>query len=101
LFFCHKGKIDPTGNLVITEPVNLPPGDVEVMVLQTTEMLDNTTVPASEPPSEIPKRLTKIKALQNWFEKTQPAPPDFDPDQAKWEYLKEKHNLSKSCLTRT
>jgi hypothetical protein len=31
--------------------------------------------------------------LQNWFEKTQPAPPDFDPDQAKWEYLKEKHNL--------
>ncbi len=36
---------------------------------------------------------SKIKALQNWFEKTQPAPPDFDPDQAKWEYLKEKHNL--------
>jgi len=30
--------------------------------------------------------------LQNWFEKTQPAPPDFDPEQAKWGYLTEKHN---------
>ncbi|NCS38466.1 MAG: hypothetical protein GPJ20_05565 [Microcystis aeruginosa BS13-10] len=62
-----KGKIDQSGNLLITEPLNLPPGNQ--------------------------KRPTKIKVLQNWFEKTQPAPPDFDPDQAKWEYLKEKHNL--------
>ena len=45
------------------------------------------------PLPEAPKRPTKIKVLQNWFEKTQPASPDFDPDQAKWEYLKEKHNL--------
>lgn len=29
-----KGKIDMAGNLVITEPVKLPPGDVEVIVLQ-------------------------------------------------------------------
>ncbi|BAZ87299.1 hypothetical protein [Dolichospermum compactum] len=55
--------------------------------------LDHTTDPTSEPAPETPKRRTKIKTLQNWFEKTQPAPPDFDPDQAKWEYLKEKHNL--------
>lgn len=88
-----KGKIDSAGNLVITEPVNLPPGDVEVIVLQAIEKLDNITVPASEQQTETPKRRTKINALQNWFEKTQPAPPDFDPDQAKWEYLKDKHNL--------
>jgi len=88
-----NGKIDPAGNLVITEPVNLPPGDVEVIVLQAIEKLDNITVPTSEPQTETPKRRTKINALQNWFEKTQPAPPDFDPYQAKWEYLKEKHNL--------
>ncbi|MBG1269218.1 hypothetical protein [Nostoc sp. WHI] len=88
-----KGKIDPAGNLVITEPVNLPPGDVEVIVLQVIEKLDNIAVSASEPQTETPKRRTKINALQNWFEKTQPAPPDFDPDQAKWEYLKDKHNL--------
>lgn len=88
-----KGKIDSAGNLVITEPVNLPPGDVEVIVLQAIEKLDNITVPASEQQTETPKRRTKINALQSWFEKTQPAPPDFDPDQAKWEYLKDKHNL--------
>ena len=88
-----KGKIDSAGNLVITEPVNLPPGDVEVIVLQAIDKLDNITVPPSEPQTETPKRRTKINALQNWFEKTQPAPPDFDPDKAKWEYLKDKHNL--------
>ena len=30
-----KGKIDNTGKLIITEPTNLTPGDVEVIVLQT------------------------------------------------------------------
>ncbi|WP_353933065.1 type I restriction enzyme HsdR N-terminal domain-containing protein [Okeanomitos corallinicola TIOX110] len=75
-----KGKIDSSGNLVITDPLNLPPGDVEIVVWQATETLDNTTTPASEPAAETPRRRTQIKALQNWFEKTQPAPPDFDPD---------------------
>ncbi|MBG1260049.1 hypothetical protein [Nostoc commune] len=88
-----NGKIDSAGNLVIAEPVNLPPGDVEVIVLQAIEKLDNITVPASEPQTDTPKRQSKINALQNWFEKTQPAPTDFDPDKAKWEYLKDKHNL--------
>jgi hypothetical protein len=88
-----KGKIDSSGKLLITEPLNLPPGDVEIVVWQATDTLDNTTTVASETAPETPRRRTKIKALQNWFEKTQPAPPDFDPDQAKWEYLKEKHNL--------
>ncbi|OBQ38387.1 MAG: hypothetical protein AN487_07680 [Anabaena sp. CRKS33] len=83
--------MDQSGNLLITELVNLPPGNVEVIVWSATDTHDHTTT--SEPAPETPKRRTKIKALQNWFEKTQPAPPDFDPDQAKWEYLKEKHNL--------
>lgn len=87
-----KGKVDAAGNLTITEPVKMPPGDVEVIVLQTVEMVNNT-MPETEPQPETPKRPTKIKALQQWFDKTQPARPDFDPDQAKWEYLKEKHNL--------
>ncbi len=88
-----KGKVDDAGNLTITEPVKMPPGDVEVIVLQTVETVDNATIPETESQAETPKRPTKIKALQQWFDKTQPAPPDFDPDQAKWEYLKEKHNL--------
>lgn len=85
-----KGKIDTVGNLVITEYVKIPPGDVEVIVLQT---VDNATVPETELQPESLKRPTKIKALQEWFEKTQPIPPDFDSEQAKWEYLKDKHNL--------
>ena len=88
-----KGKIDPSGNLLITEPVNLPPGNVEVIIWQATDTLDNTTSPASEPAPETPRRRSKIKALQNWFENAPPVPVDFDADQAKWEYLKEKHNL--------
>ncbi len=31
-----KGKVDRDGKLIITEPTNLTPGDVEVIVLQLT-----------------------------------------------------------------
>ena len=62
-----------------------------------TAIVDSGTilqpVPSFESQPEKPKRQTKIKALQGWFEKTQPTPSDFDPDQARWEALKEKHNL--------
>ena len=88
-----KGKIDPSGNLVITDPVNLPPGDVEIVVWQVTETLDNTTTSASEPAPETPKRKSRIKAFQGLFENAPAIPADFDPDQAKYEYLKEKYNL--------
>jgi hypothetical protein len=30
-----KGKIDRFGKLIITEPTNLDPGDVEVIILQS------------------------------------------------------------------
>jgi hypothetical protein len=30
-----KGKIDRSGKLIITEPTNLDPGEVEVIILQT------------------------------------------------------------------
>lgn len=88
-----KGKVDATGNLVITEPVKIPPGDVEVIVLQAVETVASSTVHETESKPEAPKRKSKIKALQGFFEQTQPAPADFDADQARWEALKEKHNL--------
>lgn len=81
-----KGKVDAAGNLIITEPVKMPPGDVEVIVLQTAETVNITTIPETKPKS-------RVKAFQGLFENAPPVPPDFDPDQAKWEYLKEKHNL--------
>jgi hypothetical protein len=88
-----KGKIDATGNLVITEPIQMPPGDVEVIVLLSAEAITNHPESTNEPQPETPKRRTKIKALQGWFEKTQPTSLDFDSDEARWEALKEKHNL--------
>lgn len=90
-----RGKIDATGNLVVVEPVNMPPGDVEIIVLQLADTVVSSPDPLIQPQEAQPKRkvTTKIKALQAWFENTQPVSPDFDADQAKWEALKEKYNL--------
>jgi hypothetical protein len=88
-----KGKIDATGNLVVTQSIEIPPGNVEVIILQIADEVNDSTETATESQVEISKRPTKIKALQGWFEKTKPAPPDFDPSEARWEALKEKHNL--------
>jgi hypothetical protein len=88
-----KGKIDAAGNLVITEAVNMPPGDVEVIVLQAVETAANSIVPESESQPETSKRKSRVKAFEGLFENAPLVPPDFDPDEAKWEYLKEKHNL--------
>ena len=90
-----KGKVDTAGNLVITEPVQIPAGDVEVIVLQAVEPAANSTVPETESQLEIPKRKVqhRSKTFRDLLENAPPVPADFDPDQAKWEYLKEKHNL--------
>jgi hypothetical protein len=89
-----KGTIDESGHLIITEPIEIPAGEVEVIILQPAPEAENSTS-KTEISTEMPtrKRPSKIKALQDWFENTEPAPPDFDPDQARWEALKEKHNL--------
>lgn len=88
-----KGKIDASGNLVIGEPVNIPPGDVEVIVLQAFDNFDADKKIETEPQPERTKRRTRIKALQSWFDNTQPTAPDFDPDEARWSALKEKYDL--------
>lgn len=93
-----KGTIDSAGNLIVAEPVNMPPGDVEIILLQTVDKVTNSTVPVTELQPETPKKKfkSKVKAFKGLFdETTTPETQDFDdPDkQAKWEYLKEKHNL--------
>ena len=88
-----KGKIDATGNLVFEESIQIPPGNVEVIILQVADEVNNSTQTPTELQAETPERPTKIKAFQRWFEKTKPASLDFDPDDARWEALKEKHNL--------
>lgn len=90
-----KGKVDDAGNLAVTEPVKMPPGDVEVIVLQTVATIDNATDAKPEAQAEVPKKNVeyRTKAFRDLLENAPPVPPDFDPEQAKWEYLKEKHNL--------
>ena len=93
-----RGKIDATGNLVVVEPVNMPPGDVEIIVLQLADTVKQASASESAIEPEAPKKKfkTNVKAFQGLFERDAvPEPLDFDdPDkQAKWEYLKEKHNL--------
>ncbi len=87
-----KGTIDQSGHLIITEAIDLSPGEVEVIVLQPSSPADNF-VSSVEPQAATPKSKTSVKAFQDLFKKTEPVPPDFDPDQARWEALKEKHNL--------
>lgn len=88
-----KGTIDQSGHLIITEPIEMPAGEVEVIILQPSSTADAAAA-AEEPQTATPKnRKTRVKAFQDLFENTEPAPPDFDPDQARWEALKEKHNL--------
>ncbi len=90
-----KGKIDATGNLVALEPVDMPPRDVEIIILPVADAVVSSPQLVIQSEEANPKRkvTTKIKALQAWFENTQPVTPDFDAEEARWEALKEKHNL--------
>ena len=90
-----KGIIDDSGHLLIGAPISMPPGNVEVIVWSSESTPEPSISPENEPSAHIPKRTVEcdIPSLKAWLEKTEPAPPDFDVDQAKWEYLKEKHNL--------
>jgi hypothetical protein len=84
-----KGTIDELGHLNITEPTDIPVGDVEVIILQSNKApIEEVSAPATPK-----KREYKVQALKDLLENAPLTPPDFDPDQAKWEYLKEKHNL--------
>jgi hypothetical protein len=88
-----KGKIDDAGNLIIAEPVKMPPGDVEVIVLQAVETVPSPTIPETESQPETPKIKSKVKSLKELLENAPHIPPDFDPEQARWEGLKEKYDL--------
>lgn len=89
-----KGKIDQSGHLIITEPSNLVPGDVEVIILQEIEKdsdsVNHTTETLAEQ-TEITPVPCRTKIFRDWFANSQPLPPDFDPEQARLEYLQEKY----------
>ncbi|MEH1803090.1 MULTISPECIES: hypothetical protein [unclassified Nostoc] len=88
-----NATIDESGHLIIDEPLNIAPGKVKVIILQPVSSLETSTETPTESQPEKPRRKSKVKAFEGLFENVPPTPPDFDPDQARWEYLKEKHNL--------
>ncbi len=91
-----KAMIDQSGKLIITDNLNLEPGEVEVIILQTKTISNQSKTSPDEQREDTKQSKSfpsKVKAFQALFDNTQPVPPDFDEDQAKWEALKEKHNL--------
>ncbi len=81
-----KGWIDMNGQLHIQDTIALPAGEVELVVWQ----LPQSTLDSSPPQK---RSKTSVKALEGWFEQTEPAPEDFDVDEVRWEALKEKYDL--------
>ncbi|NJL88945.1 MAG: hypothetical protein HC916_03415 [Coleofasciculaceae cyanobacterium SM2_1_6] len=89
-----QGKIAPSGELIISEAIDLPAGDVEIILLQkSTSTQKSAYSETSQLKSTQEKPEYNIDTLRELLKKGTPVSPDFDPDQAKWEYLKEKHNL--------
>jgi hypothetical protein len=88
-----KGTIDASGHLVISEPIHLTPGEVEVILLKSSDLVE--LYRTDEPQVDLTgnRHITLVKAFQELFENAPPIPPDFNPEQAKWEYLKEKYDL--------
>ena len=85
-----KGKVDRDGKLIITEPINLTPGDVEIIVLRSEKKIENDQKYQDK---QVENRPSKVKAFQDWFAKVEPTELDINVDDAKWEYIKEKYNL--------
>jgi hypothetical protein len=85
-----QGKIDSSGKLIISEAIDLPAGDVEIILLQSV-LAQKPETPRPQLSQEQSKY--RIEALKDLLKNAPPVPPDFDADQAKWEYLKEKHSL--------
>ena len=89
-----KGKIDQKGHLMITEPIDLAPGDVEVIILQSVEnVADDKNTSIDEHETTITTFQCRTNALRDLLANAKPVPPDFDPDQARWEALQEKYLL--------
>lgn len=86
------GIIDTEGKLIINEPINMSPGEVEIIVLKTV----NSETKSPEISSSKRQSPSQVKALKEWFENTESTSDQFDPEQAKLEYLKEKRDLLKS-----
>lgn len=90
-----KGKVDETGKLIVSKFVNLMPGEVEIIVLQTSDMKTETEAASTESlqAADHSSDDYPVRALANWYANRPPADPTFDADEARWQHLKERYNL--------
>lgn len=94
--FKLKGEIDESGRLILPELVDLMPGKVEVIILSAAEpdITKNRLLELASQPLENSPETSSFESFMDWFTGgLSPVPPEFDADEAKWQYLKEKHNL--------
>ncbi len=91
----RHAKINPLGQLIITEPINLPPGEVEVIILQPVTIKIDSSSEATMSLHEMPPKKLKcgVKSLKELLKNAPLIPPEFDPSQVRWEALKEKYGL--------
>jgi hypothetical protein len=82
-----KGIVNQEGQLIIEEPINLRPGEVEVIIFQKDNLANIET--AVKPK----QRKYRTQAFRDLLEQEEPLEEDFNVDSAKWSYLQEKYNL--------
>ncbi|MEM9543010.1 MAG: hypothetical protein AAGA60_26405 [Cyanobacteria bacterium P01_E01_bin.42] len=91
-----EGALDKSGHLIVSKPISLNPGKVEIIILQSLAASEAITTQTLESDREISLKTasrTKVKTFQDLFTDTNPTSSDLDYDRAKWEYLQDKYDL--------
>ena len=88
-----KAKIDQSGQLIITEPTTLTPGDVEVIILQETKKVASANDVTNNVESVDNQNQVQYqsKFMREWSANNSPVSPEFDPEKARIEALEEKY----------
>ncbi len=78
-----KGIINENGELIINEKINLNPGEVDIIILQTNTEIKYNSV------------QFRSQTFKDLLETESPLDEaiDIDIDAVKWNYLQEKYNL--------
>ncbi|MGB3788786.1 MAG: hypothetical protein WA949_12300 [Phormidesmis sp.] len=91
-----KGKVDEAGKLIISESINLAPGEVEIIIWQSSEseVEVDYSIQAVSQELAATSDTSDFDTFMAWLKEGLPVfPTDFDADESKWQYLKEKHDL--------
>ena len=89
-----KGHINESGQLQLSETINLAPGEVEIIILKLGESGEKAEQLNQVPTFGNEQTPENIQSFVEWFTAgIPPATADFDADEARWEVLKDKHKL--------